>query len=577
MSVNVSKASHLIVKKPHEPAIDMKEDSNKSIDASAPEQTCIEKSGECAIFTKDDNNIEQELSLVISNTPCTGKRKLKTLSLSEKMQLLKEIEKGNRKKKDIAKEFGIPPSTLSTIYKSRDKLQEFAEVVDSKRKRLKKAKHPDVEEETLKWLLNVQDPNTPISGLLIREKAQWFAQMLGHTDFQASVGWLDKFRSRYLYIVKTLQKKAACANENDFQKWAHEIIPKIIKTYEEQNIFCAKETCLFYKCFLEKNMAKKGNYFSEEQVNEWVTLLLTTNMSGSEKLPVLTIGKLQNPLCISHIKSSPINYECSKQASMNPDIFESWLKKLDDKFSRENRKIALIINDDRNQRKIKENMKAIKVYVIPSNLASAFQPMDQGIIKCFKYFYRKNAVLKFISSLNNSKTIKTSMLNCIRDVHMSWENVSPSVISGSFRKAGFFKNNNGDISDLTSPIDSESIQEEWRQLKELSHIPSDMTFESYVNIDENFMLLTHISDNEIINELLYGDKESENDEDSKSHYIPSLNEVSFASENIRHFIESRENVPNSVFQAIAHIDQYLLKEECSHEMNQMQICSILPQ
>lgn len=42
-------------------------------------------------------------------------RKHKTLSFSDKIKIIKEVKKGNRKKKDIANEFGIPSSTLSTI------------------------------------------------------------------------------------------------------------------------------------------------------------------------------------------------------------------------------------------------------------------------------------------------------------------------------------------------------------------------------------------------------------------------------------------------------------------------------
>jgi len=47
------------------------------------------------------------------------KRKLTTLSLAEKVNLIKIIEKGE-KKQEIAKDFGIPASTLSTIIKNKD-------------------------------------------------------------------------------------------------------------------------------------------------------------------------------------------------------------------------------------------------------------------------------------------------------------------------------------------------------------------------------------------------------------------------------------------------------------------------
>lgn len=43
------------------------------------------------------------------------KRVLKTLSVKEKVAIIREVEKGVKKKSQIAKDFGIPPSTLSTF------------------------------------------------------------------------------------------------------------------------------------------------------------------------------------------------------------------------------------------------------------------------------------------------------------------------------------------------------------------------------------------------------------------------------------------------------------------------------
>src|SRR5258705_1102446 len=43
-----------------------------------------------------------------------AKRKLQTLSLQDNAKLIREVDKGVGKKKDIAAAFGVPPNTLST-------------------------------------------------------------------------------------------------------------------------------------------------------------------------------------------------------------------------------------------------------------------------------------------------------------------------------------------------------------------------------------------------------------------------------------------------------------------------------
>jgi transposase-like protein len=46
----------------------------------------------------------------------------KSLTFAEKFAIIREVEKGLNKKGDIAKKFGIPPSTLSTFKKNKDKI-----------------------------------------------------------------------------------------------------------------------------------------------------------------------------------------------------------------------------------------------------------------------------------------------------------------------------------------------------------------------------------------------------------------------------------------------------------------------
>jgi transposase-like protein len=49
-----------------------------------------------------------------------NKRKLNVLNISEKVRLIQLVERGDRKKCEIAMEFNIPPNTLSSIIKQKD-------------------------------------------------------------------------------------------------------------------------------------------------------------------------------------------------------------------------------------------------------------------------------------------------------------------------------------------------------------------------------------------------------------------------------------------------------------------------
>ncbi|GFW94902.1 tigger transposable element-derived protein 4 [Trichonephila clavipes] len=109
--------------------------------------------------------------------------KRKCLSIKEKNGTLQEMDKGV-KKKDIALKFGIPPNSLSTIIRNRDKLQNY-DSLNSCSKRLRTLVYEDVDEAVLKWIRTMRDKNVPISQPLVIEKALQFAKALGHDQLLA--------------------------------------------------------------------------------------------------------------------------------------------------------------------------------------------------------------------------------------------------------------------------------------------------------------------------------------------------------------------------------------------------------
>lgn len=169
------------------------------------------------------------------------------MSLSDKVRLISEVDKGIKKKKVIAEDLGIPPSTLSSIIRNREEILNKAENgVTNDRKHLKNCTYEDIDKATLEWFKIARDKNVPMSGPLVREKALYFAESLGHTDFIASVGWLDKFKKRHNIIQKVMCGESADVNEHDCEEWCNNILPELLASYHEKDIFNADETGLFF-------------------------------------------------------------------------------------------------------------------------------------------------------------------------------------------------------------------------------------------------------------------------------------------------------------------------------------------
>ena len=123
-----------------------------------------------------------------------SKRRIESKSCKIKYNALKELERGTAPK-DVAAAFNIPPSTLSTWKKNKEKI--FAQFnAGLLTKRSKPEKFEDVNKAVHKWLLVMRSENIPISGTILKEKALEFAEALDIESFQASQGWLAKWKTR---------------------------------------------------------------------------------------------------------------------------------------------------------------------------------------------------------------------------------------------------------------------------------------------------------------------------------------------------------------------------------------------
>ena len=117
--------------------------------------------------------------------------------IQNKGQALKELEK-RTPHRDVAFLFGVPKNTLSTRKKKKYKIFEKHSSLMSKR--VKPEKYEELNKAVHKWFLNLRSDNVPISGPMFNEKGIEFAGGLNIGGFQASEGWLEKWKKCKVYI-----------------------------------------------------------------------------------------------------------------------------------------------------------------------------------------------------------------------------------------------------------------------------------------------------------------------------------------------------------------------------------------
>ncbi|KAH7970325.1 hypothetical protein HPB49_003770 [Dermacentor silvarum] len=127
-----------------------------------------------------------------SRAAMSSRGKYRAKTLKEKVEILREVDAGKQSKNEIAKKHDIPRSTLSTYIRNKKTIEDLyaAETFAKDWKRIRTAKHPDLEAALLAWIKEKRSQDIPLSGPIIVAKAADFALRLNVSDFAASDGTL---------------------------------------------------------------------------------------------------------------------------------------------------------------------------------------------------------------------------------------------------------------------------------------------------------------------------------------------------------------------------------------------------
>ena len=203
---------------------------------------------------------------------------------------------------------------------------------------------------------------------------------------------------------------------------------------------------------------------------------LTGLAAGSgfgEKLPMLIIGKAEKPQGFKGVKSLPCQHKSKK---------ESWMIMREDLT----RSSMLIIDKSPTHPNV-NNPKAIELVFLPPNTTSQTQPMDQGVIRALKAFYRTNVVrrqIKYIDVVERPQR-STFLKPCA-----CWSSYGTLYLQALWRvvlKRKASRRNFTSISQVTSINDEDEpfrlLEENVNELKSRGLVDRNLTVEDHIIIN----------------------------------------------------------------------------------------------
>lgn len=501
---------------------------------------------------------EQTRVLPIGKRRPSVKRKLTNQPLEKKYQAIMAVEEGKLSKKKISQEYGIPQNTLSSWLKRAQDIKESYLNGDfgPQRKRSRRSKFPEVEDAVLKWYRNAEQQNMHVTGPAIMEKADSFARALGvpESEFCGSSGWLDRFKSRH--SIKFSQKnEVSNFMESKSDKWKCKL-QSILKEYRPENIFNADETGLFYRALQDNISRLKSVDFRRSNLSaERFTVLVCTNMTGTEKLKLLVIGKFWKPRSFKNVKKLPTAYKANKNAWMVSKFFTEWVTALDNKMNSDNRRVVLIVGSCAGHTNV-QGLKAVKLVFIPSSLPKETHPLNQGVIKSLKLHYRTLILQRQSQCKQENREFVLTQLDALRLVQQAWANISQTTITDCFRRANFVPKKNL----VKTEKEEDLVLVEERYGKE--------DISEYASIDDNVPTSEPVTDELIIAEIISARNGKDSDDEDMDHQLaqqppcvqpPTLQQTLESIDTLRALVETQENAPDKFFQYLDEIGNYVSK------------------
>ncbi|XP_037505778.1 tigger transposable element-derived protein 4-like [Rhipicephalus sanguineus] len=277
----------------------------------------------------------------------------------------------------------------------------------------------------------------PVSGDILKQKAEVFVLQMNVKDFKFIDRWLRNFKSRNDLKFKKMCGESGAVDDSVVAEYWDGKLQFLLQQFPPNDIFNCDETGLFYKLLPEKTLAFAGDpCHGGKHSKEWLTVLVGSNMSGSEKLLLLVIVKSKHPRCFEGAVTLPVLYEANKKAWVTQQLFEAYVRKLDRRFEQQNRRVLLFVDNCAVHGHIKD-LKAVQIEFLPPNTTAILQPMDQGVIRNLKHHYKSRVLSRMVLCYDSGKSYAVDLRSAVGMLAESWKAVTQETLRNCFRHAGF--------------------------------------------------------------------------------------------------------------------------------------------
>ena len=227
-------------------------------------------------------------------------------------------------------------------------------------------------------------------------------------------------------------------------QWFTVDLPALLECIDPRYIINADETGLFWRNVGVKSLVigkkqEKGVKIAKDRI----TILLACSGAG-EKFPPCIVGTSAQPRAFTAnavhdiaVETYGFSYYYNTTAWMTGEIFNSWLNWLNDEMKKLDRHVVLLVDNFTGHNV--SSRSNVEVRFLPPNCTAKAQPLDAGIIKCFKDSFKKHLYKRVFERIHEVTGVEDflkglTIFDAADWTLEAWKSVKPSTIHNCFYK-----------------------------------------------------------------------------------------------------------------------------------------------
>ncbi|CAK5275207.1 unnamed protein product [Mycena citricolor] len=375
----------------------------------------------------------------------------------------------NRPDKDGGKLL-FTQSALSKKIKKKDEIRET--VANSSgagsQKRARVVTCPEVDEALSLWVQDMEQKKNTVTGAMLIEKRKRLEELLNVPKEKrlTGTGWLESFKAANNLQERKRHGEAGSVDLEAVEK-ERKRMRRIMAKYKPEDRWNTDETSFFPSAPPDRTLCA-APVAGQKQDKFRITAVVTCNSTGTEKEPLMFIGKSAKPRAFNRKDPArmhpPSYYRSNKKAWMTGALFDEFLSRLDGKMRRQRRKILLSMDNFSGHHNITYKPKNIRLVYFEPNLTPFVQPCDAGIIRCLKARYRKKQAVRALNlyEAEHESPFKIDILSAMRTLTEAWNKISQSTIANCWAHTKICPPDNewGDIPDPDDKKEETENEEE---------------------------------------------------------------------------------------------------------------------